>query len=69
MESQPQNPEFRINLENFHPCSYNFQIILQGGHSLLIDFFLKRFDKFMLKQCKLSLNLHIPYIVVQPALR
>ena len=20
MESQPQNPEFRINLENFHPC-------------------------------------------------
>ena len=21
MESQPQNPEFRINPENFHPCS------------------------------------------------
>ena len=20
MESQPQNPEFRFNLENFHPC-------------------------------------------------
>ena len=20
MKSQPQNPEFRINLENFHPC-------------------------------------------------
>ena len=20
MESQPQNPEFRINHENFHPC-------------------------------------------------
>ena len=20
MESQPQNPEFRINPENFHPC-------------------------------------------------
>ena len=20
MESQPQNPEFRINTENFHPC-------------------------------------------------
>ena len=20
MESQPQNPEFRIKLENFHPC-------------------------------------------------
>ena len=20
MESQPQNPEFKINPENFHPC-------------------------------------------------
>ena len=20
MESRPRNPEFRINLENFHPC-------------------------------------------------
>ena len=23
MESQPQNPEFRYNPENFHPCSYS----------------------------------------------
>ena len=23
MESQPQNPEFRINPENFHPWNYN----------------------------------------------
>ena len=22
MESQPQNAEFRINPEGFHPCSY-----------------------------------------------
>ena len=22
MESQPQNPEFRINPENFHPCVF-----------------------------------------------
>ena len=22
MESQPQNPEFRINPENFHPCTF-----------------------------------------------
>ena len=22
MESQPQNPEFSINPENFHPCQY-----------------------------------------------
>ena len=21
MESQPQNPEFKINPENFHPCT------------------------------------------------
>ena len=25
MESQPQNPEFRINPENFHPCIYLFK--------------------------------------------
>ena len=23
MESQPQNPEFRISPENFHPCNFN----------------------------------------------
>ena len=30
MESQPQNPEFRINPENVHPCcsSVNAYIIL-----------------------------------------
>ena len=26
MESQPQNPEFRIHPENFHPClNYSFR--------------------------------------------
>ena len=25
IESQPQNPEFRINPENFHPCCYKYQ--------------------------------------------
>ena len=29
MESQPQNPEFRINPENFHPCR-----ICKHGHLL-----------------------------------
>ena len=24
MESQPQNPEFRNNPENFHPCMYSY---------------------------------------------
>ena len=32
MESQPQNPEFRINPENFHPCSI---------HGLVTDIYLK----------------------------
>ena len=29
MESQPQNPEFRINPENFHPCSKKIVRIYQ----------------------------------------
>ena len=39
MESQPQNPEFRINPENVHPCiqktvvPYSF-VSFQGGESL-----------------------------------
>ena len=26
MESQPQNPEFRNNPENFHPCFTNYTV-------------------------------------------
>ena len=26
MESQPQNPEFRNNPENFHPCYKHFKM-------------------------------------------
>ena len=33
MESQPQNPESRINPENFHPCKY--YLPLQLIHSLI----------------------------------
>ena len=29
MESQPQNPEFRINPENFHPCSSHISTSLR----------------------------------------
>ena len=32
MESQPQNPEFRINPENFHPCIYFMSIDLSIGN-------------------------------------
>ena len=31
MESQPQNPEFRINPENFHPC--NLKAIKDNNHT------------------------------------
>ena len=27
MESQPQNCEFRINPENFHPCEHGYDVI------------------------------------------
>ena len=34
MESQPQNPEFRINPENFHPCvNICYSILQQGNRS------------------------------------
>ena len=33
MESQPQNPDFRINPENFHPCNH-----LLSGHILPSNF-------------------------------
>ena len=29
MDSQPQNPEFRNNPENFHPCSKGLHIQLE----------------------------------------
>ena len=28
MESQPQNPEFRNNPENFHPCGVYSEILV-----------------------------------------
>ena len=27
MENLPQNPEFRINSENFHPCRHNIEAL------------------------------------------
>ena len=35
MESQPQNPEFRNNPENFHPCQklfHNIMFCMQKNH-------------------------------------
>ena len=31
MESQPQNPEFRINPENFYPCAFCSVIPTRSG--------------------------------------
>ena len=33
MESQPQNPKFRINPENFHPCEYIEPEIINSLHT------------------------------------
>ena len=42
MESQPQNPEFRINPENFHPCNY-------GKHSKISNkLFVLFFNKMLI---------------------
>ena len=32
MESQPQNPEFRVNPENFHPCAVTIQTVRHSDH-------------------------------------
>ena len=44
MESQPQNPEFRINPENFHPCIGWSVIVAFPGfiHSFLYIFRTKK---------------------------
>ena len=31
MENEPQNPEFRNNPENFHPCIPNFVCVSNDG--------------------------------------
>ena len=47
MESQPQNPEFRINPENFHPCSC---IISAIGCLILLGIYFS-FAKFCNSTC------------------
>ena len=31
MESQPQNPEFRINPEHFHPCDIHLIVMIPAS--------------------------------------
>ena len=33
MESQPQNPEFRINPENFHPCLCKYTLVIPSSYA------------------------------------
>ena len=47
MESQPQNPEFRINPENFHQCSC---IISAIGYLILLVIYFS-FAKFYKGTC------------------
>ena len=44
MESQPQNPEFRINPENFHPClqTANNKGADQTVHAAMVSFLTSR---------------------------
>ena len=39
MESQPQNPEFRNNPENFHPCNSPFRHVQMKEKSILLSNF------------------------------
>ena len=55
MESQPQNPEFRNNPENFHPCGYIIRTSTWkygcGAHGeQLIDFSNDHQHMFLLKR-------------------
>ena len=49
MESQPQNPEFRINPENFHPSLYVISILYSGSQlskQETMPFAMKKTGKF-----------------------
>ena len=35
MESQPQNPEFRINPEDFHPCIFRQEAMQSWTQTLM----------------------------------
>ena len=52
METQPQNPEFRINPENFHPCFMPKVHIKQLFESKIVIFFLSVIYLFLLFDSK-----------------
>ena len=49
MESQPQNPESRINPENFHPCIFT---VLSFPDKRVLLIFLAMFQKIVSRESK-----------------
>ena len=49
MESQPQNPEFRYNPENFHPCIVNTYVM-----QILLGYFFNCVKNYSLNMCFFS---------------
>ena len=48
MESQPQNPEFRFNPENFHPWATFYFILYQNILMLIrLDFLNRKYQTIM----------------------
>ena len=41
MESQPQNPEFKNNPENFHPCIFQMFFGVSFGNSVVVCYCFK----------------------------
>ena len=69
MESQPQNPEFMIDLENFYPCKSKLTLnrplyfvlkMLFSGHEHLTLCMLGNFSRFF---CRLQLFFNVLYSV------
>ena len=56
MESQPQNPEFRNNPENFHPCDTHWKYLIKCFQCMLKNTMVdKQSDK--LKLCPVCLRM------------
>ena len=55
MKSQPQNPEFRINPENFHPCNIIESLTLTISHINV----LRRQKIYLMSDLRLLMIFHL----------
>ena len=55
MESQPKNPEFRINPENLHPCLYELQISSKSSCVLSLFIWIQTVDEKIVEPDQLAL--------------